>query len=136
MPYLNEYRLLISHSWNYSSQFDTIVSWFNQTANFKWSNYSVSGDAPLDVSSTADLKEKLTKRIAMSNAVIVVSGMYATYSKWIDFEIDEALRMGKPIIGIRPWGQERTPTKIQDCSTVLVGWNSASVVEAVRTYAK
>jgi len=65
----------------------------------------------------------------------VLSGMYASYSKWIDFEIDTAIHIKKPIIGVRPWGQERVPLKIQDASIVLVGWNSSSVVNAVRSYA-
>ena len=57
------------------------------------------------------------------------------YSEWINYEIDEALRMKKPIIGIKPWGNQRIPEKIQQNATVLVGWNSSSLVSAVRNYA-
>jgi hypothetical protein len=60
--------------------------------------------------------------------------MYAAHSGWIDYEISEALRMGKMIIGVKPWGQERMPVKVQDAAHVIVNWNSASVVDAVRTY--
>lgn len=61
--------------------------------------------------------------------------MYANYSGWIDYEIDEAVRMGKPIIAVEPWGQERIPYKISSCATVIVGWNSSSVINAIRMYA-
>jgi MTH538 TIR-like domain (DUF1863). len=61
--------------------------------------------------------------------------MYATYSEWIDYEIDEAVRMGKVIIGVKPWGQERVPVKIQNNATVMVGWNKASVIKAIKDYA-
>lgn len=60
--------------------------------------------------------------------------MYVNYSRWIDFEIDTAIEMGKPIIGVRPWGQERVPKKVADSSDVMVGWNSSSVVQAIRDY--
>lgn len=40
------------------------------------------------------------------NAIIVVFGMHASYSEWIDYEIDEAIRMKKPTIGIKPWRNE------------------------------
>lgn len=57
------------------------------------------------------------------------------YSEWIDYEINVAIAYGKSIIGIKPLGQERIPTKIQDNADVIVGWNSSSVVEAVRNLA-
>jgi hypothetical protein len=60
--------------------------------------------------------------------------MYVAYSEWIDYEIDTALDLGKPIIGVRPWGQERTPSKVTDNADVVVGWNSSSVIQAVRDY--
>lgn len=135
MPTLRNYRLLISHSWNYSAQYEKIVGWLDQTSYFRWSNHSISADKPYDSTTNYELKEKLTNQISGCCAVIVVSGMYASYSKWIDYEIDEAVRMGKPIIGIRPWGSERVPTKISNNATVLVGWNCSSVVDAVRLYA-
>lgn len=135
MPALRNYRLLISHSWKYSTQYGKIVSWLNETSCFKWSNHSISANKPYDSTTKYELKRKLTNQISGCCAVIVVSGMYASYSEWIDYEIDEALRMGKPIIGIKPWGSERVPAKISNNATVLVGWNCSSVVNAVRDYA-
>lgn len=70
------------------------------------------------------------------HAVIIISGMYATYSKWIDYEIDEAIRLDKPIIALKPWGHERIPLKISNNADVLVNWNGESLCRAVRDYAK
>ena len=64
--------------------------------------------------------------------VIILSGMYAAHSDWIDYEIDEAKRMGKTIIGVQPWGQEKVPVKIQNAATRMVGWNRSSIIQAVR----
>ena len=44
-------------------------------------------------------------------------------------------RVGKPIIGVKPRSQERIPTKVSNNADVMVGWNSNSVVQAVRDYA-
>ena len=57
--------------------------------------------------------------------------MYAVHSEWIEYEVDEAVRMGKYIIGVRPWGQQRIPAIIQDNADVMVGWNSDSVIGAI-----
>ncbi len=61
--------------------------------------------------------------------------MYTLYSEWIDYEINKAIRMNKPIIAIKPWGNERITLKIQNNATVLVGWNSASLISTIRNYA-
>ena len=135
MPELKNYRLLISHSWKYSTQYDTILEWLNTASNFKWSNHSVSADNPFNTKTKTALKEQLTQQIRGCNAIIVVSRMYTLYSEWIDYEINEAIRMNKPIIAIKPWGNERVPLKIQNNATVLVGWNSASLISTIRNYA-
>lgn len=135
MPTLRNYHILISHSWNYSTQYHTVCNWLNTTPYFKWSDYSVCCDQPLDTKTDTELRDKLKNRIATASCIIVLSGMYSTYSKWIDFELDTASSMNKPIIGVKPWGQERVPSKIQDISNVMVGWNSNSVINAVREYA-
>ncbi|MGO9774417.1 MAG: TIR domain-containing protein [Roseiarcus sp.] len=58
--------------------------------------------------------------------MLVLGGMYAAHSDWIDYEIREAQRMKKTIVGIRPWAQERVPKIVQDASVCEpVGWNSA-----------
>ena len=90
MPELKNYRLLISHSWKYSTQYDTILEWLNTASNFKWSNHSVSADNPFNTKTKTALKEQLTQQIRGCNAIIVVSGMYTLYSEWIDYEINEA----------------------------------------------
>lgn len=89
---------------------------------------------PLDANSVRELKTKISTQIAKCSCVVILAGMYVNYSRWIDFEIDTAIEMGKPIIGVRPWGQERVPKKVADNSDVMVGWNSSSVVRAIRDY--
>ena len=58
--------------------------------------------------------------------------MYAAHSDWIQYEVDEAVRMGTYIIGVKPWGQERVPKLISDNADVMVGWNSASLINAIK----
>ncbi len=134
MPSLRDYHIMISHSWDYNADYETIKGWLDDAKNFTWTNYSVPLSKPLDTKSKKELKEKLRTRISLCSSIIILSGMYVSYSEWIDYEIDTALELGKPIIGVKPRGQERIPTKVSNNADVMVGWNSASVVQAVRDY--
>lgn len=134
MPTLRNYHVMISHSWDYNSQYETIKQWLDNTPYFSWTDYSVPITQPLSACGIMDLKQRIQNRISLCSCVIILSGMYVAYSDWIDFEIDTAVAMGKPIIGIKPWGQERIPVKVQSNANVMIGWNSSSVAEAIRMY--
>lgn len=128
------YYLFISHAWDHSDHYEKIKQWLIED-EIKWQDYSVLVTNPIDVIKKKELKEKLTSKIKLSSAIIVVSAMYVAYSEWIDYEIDEAIRMNKVIIGVKPWRQVKVPVKIQNCTTIIVGWNKASVVKAIKDYA-
>lgn len=135
MPTLKNYHIMISHSWDYDNHYQTVKNWLNDSNYFSWTDYSVPYSKPLDAKSKNELQKKLRDRISLCSCVVILSGMYVDYSEWIDFEIDTAISFKKPIIGVKPWGQERIPLKIQIFSDVMVGWNSESIVKAIREYA-
>ena len=139
MPKLRDYHIFISHSWDYSKDYQTVCNWFQGATNFKLSNFSIPESKRFDTNEASVLKANLRKQIAACSCVLVMAGMYVNYSGWIGFEIDTAVNLGKPIIGIIPRGQERIPLKVQhaieEVGGTLVGWNSTSVVQAVREYA-
>ncbi len=133
MPILKTRMIFISHAWKYDSHYDTLVSWFNDAANFSWKNCSVPSDDALSDKTFKGLSAGMTRQISPSQVVIILGGMYAAHSDWIEYEINEAKRLEKPIIGVKPWGQERIPQIVRDASSCEpVGWNSASVISAVR----
>ena len=135
---MNTYNIFISHAWKYSEHYKKIVQWLNEAQDegkFNWKNYSVPQHDPLiDPNTTVGknkLKNELKEQIRPASKVIILAGMYASYSDWIDFEIDTSVSFGKYIIGVKPWGQERIPSKVSSNSDVLVGWNKDSVVNAI-----
>lgn len=135
MPILKTRMIFISHAWSRTDQYDKIVEWFDSASNFSWKNCSVPSTNSLQDTTSKGLSEGMTRQINPSQVVVVLGGMYAAYSNWIDYEIREAKRMGKPIVGVKPWGQERIPKVVSEASWCEpVGWNSASVVAAVREY--
>lgn len=135
MPQLRIYRLFISHAWRYSDEYNRMVGLLNNTPSFISQNYSVPKADPIDASSTSRLEKALCYQINPVHVVIILAGMYVAYSDWIQFEINYALKIGKPIIGVRPWGSERTPQAVVNTANELVGWNATSIVSAIRSLA-
>lgn len=125
------HRLFISHSWKYSEKYCRAVRFLNDTPNFNWSNSSVPEDDAFEDMSIDDLKKQLTRQISYAQCVVILAGMYANHSFWIQYEIDEAVRMKKPIVALVPWGAERTPVRVILAADKVVNWNSKSVTSAI-----
>lgn len=134
MPELKKRHLFISHAWRYDEHYDKLIEWFDAEPNFDYYNYSVPSDDRCTEKTTAGLKACLTRQINPAQGIIILAGMYAAHSDWIEYEINESKRLGKTIIGVRPWGQERVPQIVTDNANVMVNWNSASIIQAIRDY--
>jgi len=134
MPTLKTRNIFISHAWEYEEHYFKLVDWLDDEPNFDWRNYSVPNNDCCEETTTKGLKDCLTRQINPSQGVIILAGMYAAHSGWIEYEINEALRLGKTIIGVKPWGQERIPQIIQDNADVIVAWQRSSIIDAIRAY--
>ena len=134
MPALKTYDLFISHAWTHNAEYDRLVKMLNAAPNFKWRNYSVPKQDPLDVNNDARLTAALKRQIRPVNCVLILAGMYVNHRKWIKKEIAIAQDLNKPIVGIKPWGQQRTPVEVQEAADIMVGWNTSSIVQAIRDY--
>ena len=107
----------------------------NKDYYFSYKNYSVPQDDPIHNAPNQQLlKEAIKKQMQPASCVIILAGVYATYSKWINIEIELAKSMNKKIIAVQYWGAERTSIIVRDNADVIVGWNSSSIIRAIRRY--
>ena len=126
------YNLFISHSWKYSDQYERLVRLLdNSSLNYK--NYSVPFNDPINYAENdRQLKDAINNQMKPASCVLVLAGVYSTYAKWINIELDLALKMNKPIIAIELWGAERTSTVVKDVADYIVKWNTDSIVNAIK----
>ena len=142
MPYLHDHKLFISHAWKYSDRYERAVNFLNAASNFKWSNYSVPEDKAFEGMSSGELGEQIKRQIRPVQCVVIVSGMYVNHSGWIQYEMDFAKQIGKPILGIKRWGGrtigealKRAEREKMLCSFDMLGEGARTAEDAER-YAK
>ena len=139
MPTLNPYRIFISHAWKYGDDYTRLTGLLDTASLFLYYNYSAPREKPLFPLGTpytsAEIAQKIAQKISPAQVTLVIAGMYTAYRDWMKYEIDESLRMGKPIIGIKPWGNILVPTYVSQNANIVVGWNTDSIISAIRKYA-
>ena len=64
---------------------------------------------------------------------MILAGVYSTYSKWINIEIELAKRMNKKVIAVEFWGSERTSSVVKQNADIIVKWNSKSIIDAIKS---
>ncbi|KAA3597457.1 MAG: molecular chaperone Tir [Calditrichaeota bacterium] len=126
------YRLFISHSWAYINTYDTIIRFFEEQG-LSYYDHSVPKDDPIHTEGTdSELYDAIESKIRGTSGVIVLAGVYATYSRWIEAEIEIALDYDKPIIAVEPWGSERTSRLVKDNADDVVKWQGNKIVDAIK----
>jgi len=115
------YNLFISHSWTYSDAYEKLVGLLNGASDFSYKNYSVPRNDPIhNAKYDYQLKAAIRNQMQPASCVLVLAGVYSTYSKWINIELELASELGKKIIAIEPRGAEKTSAiNIESNSRVL-----------------
>lgn len=125
-------NLFISHSWNYSDTYDRLVDLLDSRTYFTYRDYSIPQDNPVHAGTDQELMVAIKEKIRHCHVVLIVAGVYSTYSKWIDIEMEVSSNWGKPIIAIEPWGSERTSQPVKEKADEIFGWNTSNIVDAIR----
>ena len=131
-----EYRIFISHSWSYPEDLENLRNLLRNRGYFNVEFEEASANEPINSTNAVYIKQRLKQKIENSNIVLGIAGMYASYSDWMVWELDKAIELSVPIVGVIPRGQERISTVVSSRSKEDVRWNTESVVEAIRRWTK
>lgn len=130
------YNLFISHSWTYSDAYEKLVGLLDNAQNFNYKNYSVPKNDPIhNAANDKQLKAAIQKQMQSASVILILAGVYSSYSKWINTEIELAqngFTYPKKIIAIEPWGAEKTSIKVKNAADEIVKWQTASIVAAIK----
>lgn len=135
---MKQYNIFISHSWAYGDAYEKIVKMLDGDPRFNYKNYSVPKDDPIhNAPNSQALSQAIQNQMRFCDVVIILAGVYSTYSNWINKEI--AIAQGfttpKPILAIEPWASEKTSAIVKRNADKIVKWNTSSIVSGIRELA-
>lgn len=130
------YKLFISHRWEYDNLLQNLKNLLNERGYFSAEYYQIEKDSPINSENASVIKANITKRMKESDVVLAIAGVSASYSEWMQWEMDKALELGLKIVGVIPRGNERISQEVYKRSIIDVRWNTESVADAIRKYSK
>jgi hypothetical protein len=79
------------------------------------------------------LERVLRRKITWAQSVIVVIGSTTSDSRWVKYEITEAHKQGKKIVGVYARGctDAKVPAELESYATSIVAWNTNAIMQAL-----
>lgn len=130
------YKIFISHCWNYDDVLQKLKNLLDSRGYFNAEYTHVEKSHPINSEYAPVIKAQITRKLGNSDIVLAIAGVYASYSDWMQWEMDRAKELGLNVIGVIPRGQERISTQVYNRSIKDVHWNTESIIDAIRQYAK
>lgn len=132
-------NVFVSHHHKDDSSVDGLSSMLS-SKDYQLRNSSIrvkpENQARLDQKQVSDLtiKRLLKAKIRWASQVIVVIGKETHSRDWVNWEIEAAHRLGKPIIGVYENGLKdkvKIPENLEKYATSIVGWRAESVISSL-----
>ena len=120
---IQEYKLFISHINRDDPEQDLFITKLNASYDFQWVDSAVR-----DEISSSEITDQMEK----ADVVIILSGLLSKDQSLIKNQIEVAVKLKKPIVVIRPYGMENVPSNLEEIASMVVGWNTPCIVDAIR----
>jgi hypothetical protein len=131
----NPVRVFVSHAFEPSDDYHRVFEYLESSHNFYYRNCS---DPEKRGSGERDaLRDELRRQIALSEVVIVPSSLYARHRELIDFQLNCAKGLDKPVIVLESFGvKEKIPVQLEALKDEIVPWNEREIADAIRRQAR
>ena len=96
-------------------------------------NYSVTSEKYNNVSNKEYIQSLLRPLINQASTFICLIGPNTHDSEWVNWEVEQAFKQGKRIIGVYLWGAKDSdiPPALEDAADAMVGWNHDTILDAI-----
>ena len=93
MPTLRNYKIFISHAWDYNADYYQLKVAQRNTLTYLTNLSVLKKHNP--ILNNEELTKELNNQMRPAEVFLILAGMYVSHSDWIDYEINFARRIGR-----------------------------------------
>jgi hypothetical protein len=130
----NPVRVFVAHAFERSEDYVRVFEYLESSHNFYYRNCS---DPDRQLAEPEKMKEELRRQIALSEVAIVPAGLYRSQRELIDFILNCAKGLDKPVIVLETFGvKEKIPVQLEALGDEIIEWNERSIADGIRRQAR
>lgn len=131
----NPVKVFVSHVFETSDDYFRVFEYLESSHNFYYIN--CSDPAQMPGGGMEGMKDELRRQISRAECVIIPSSLYRKHQEWIDFQLNCAKGLDKPVIVLEHFGvKEKMPVQLEALGDEIVGWNEREIADAIRRQAR
>lgn len=131
----NPVRVFVAHAFASNDDYRRVFEYLEGARNFFYKNCSVP---ELPAAQDKDsLRQELRRQIGLSEVVLVPAGQYQAHRDWLDFQVNCAKGLDKPVVALRTFGvKEKVPVLLEALANEIIEWNDRDIVDAIKRQAR
>jgi hypothetical protein len=131
----NPIRVYVTHTFSESDDYLRVFEYIESNPNFFYVNTSKPDELPAGGSEA--FKTALREQIQAAEAVIVLASLFEKKRDWVQYQIDAAQALGRPIIAMKPFGGAMPmPEPVARAAREEPEWNEREIVDAIKRAAR
>lgn len=131
----NPARIFVAHAFVESEDYQRVFEYLESSHNFYYRNCSVPDIKFLATDEGA--RTELRRQIGLAEVVIIPCVLYQTERAWVDFELNCAKGMDKPVIVLEYFGvKQKLPVQLEALGDEIVEWDERALADAIRRQAR
>jgi len=137
MGKLKCYDIFVTHAWRFHDDWRRFSELLDKAPGVNWRNFSLPWHDPaMNANSEVGgrfIRDFLESQITPVHAVVLLSGVYSIASarRWFDMEVEMALKLHKPLIGIPAIGEASVPSDVAVLCDACCSWDPLQVIETI-----
>ena len=134
---MTPYPLFVSYGWLLDDGTERLCSLLDtyrirHVPEFAYQLFSVSkDDAVQHLPSKKALAVAIEEKMQSCSCLVVLTGVFEQYKRWIDLELDIAKKLKKPVILVEAAAAKHTTAKERRAAKKIVKWDAKELGEAI-----
>lgn len=129
------FRLFATHLWVKDDDYLRLFEYLNDVENFFYVNLSDPDDRPPSMS-VEHVQTGFNKQMKDAEVVIALSSQYVTDANMLQYQLDLARALSKPVVAVEPFGPTSVLKPVKDRAAEVVPWYNRSIVDAIRHHGR
>ncbi len=131
----NPIKVFVSHMFEADVDYLRVFEYLESVDRFYYMN--VSDPETMPDGGAEGIKAALRDQIAQCEAVILLASLHATNRDWVEFQLNAAKALNKPIVLMQSFGQTTMmPGDLATKADEVVAWNERELVDAIKRQAR
>jgi hypothetical protein len=132
----NPIRVYAVHGWQKDEDYVRLFEYLESADNFFYRAVSNPDLTSPQGDGVAARRTLVGEGLRQAECVVCPAGTWEHFNDWARFTVEAAHALDLPIIAIEHFGPKNIDIRLKGHATLTVGWDSRSIVDAIRREAR